>query len=265
MSEKDPFDVLEDQDFKDSDSTASTVQDSLLHGDSTLLTTEIRNRQRRRRLYLAAAFHTVFVLILGIVWLLITRNVDRRDTYGVNLIQGPIKDIVEFERVTLDNNLEVETPFKGDPSPEIDAAWDGLVQYEKLAIPASHLLPGQSSIPLNDHSDRVIVSLDVFHDLYCLDYVRRYIFRSSYYNESFPEDKREEQKGHVAHCVDMIRQSLTCHGDLAINTFDWVATRRLPFPDFRIDHECRKWDGILGWAGRYKVEEGELVNPAFGG
>jgi hypothetical protein len=46
---------------------------------------------------------------------------------------------------------------------------------------------------------------------------------------------------------------MMCHGDIAIQTFDWMPDYRWPWPNFEIVHECRDWDAILDWAKQHHV------------
>ena len=65
----------------------------------------------------------------------------------------------------------------------------------------------------------------------------------------------------------MIRQSLMCHGDIAIETYRWKADRLPPWPIFHIEHECRNWDSILQWAKEHHVpsmQGGILRHPTHG-
>ena len=49
------------------------------------------------------------------------------------------------------------------------------------------------------------------------------------------------------HCIDMLRQKITCDGDVGIITQDWVAQRTKPWPNFNTWHKCRNFDGIIEW------------------
>ncbi|KAK2011971.1 hypothetical protein LZ32DRAFT_320239 [Colletotrichum eremochloae] len=74
-------------------------------------------------------------------------------------------------------------------------------------------------------------TLEVFHQLHCLDMIRRYT-----YPEFYPVDKfrtrKEFMRDHIEHCIDMLRQALMCFGDTGLVTFHWVEDTRVPVPDF---------------------------------
>lgn len=123
-----------------------------------------------------------------------------------------------------------------------------------------------ASVEINDGSGKVLASLNVYYSIQCLNYVRKYIFRD-HYNVSFPEHGQSAQKDHVVHCVDVIRQSLICHGDLAVHGFSWDPDRKPPSPDFRIEHTCKNWALVQDWARKHSAPELEgniLSHPVFG-
>ncbi len=50
------------------------------------------------------------------------------------------------------------------------------------------------------------------------------------------------------HCIDMIRQRLTCTADIGLVTAVWVDGYSEPYPDFSTRHQCRDFDKIRDWA-----------------
>jgi len=128
-------------------------------------------------------------------------------------------------------------------------------------------LKGKTSVQLQDGTGRVLINLDVFHNLHCLNMVRERLFPSYYMNSSHHRDGEDIQLGHINHCIDAIRQSLMCHGDIAIGTYSWKMDHPIPWPNFHIEHECRNWDRILEWAEKHHVPslKGEiLMHPIYG-
>lgn len=51
----------------------------------------------------------------------------------------------------------------------------------------------------------------------------------------------------TAHCVEMLRQTLMCHGDMSLLTYNWVRGRDVPYPNFKTVHTCKKWETLTGW------------------
>ncbi|KAK1993872.1 hypothetical protein LX36DRAFT_537726, partial [Colletotrichum falcatum] len=103
------------------------------------------------------------------------------------------------------------------------------------------------SVTINDGSGRVLINLNVFHSLHCLNMLRKYLYRS-HYNATYTGPELESQLDHMSHCIDVLRESLICNGDIAIITYDWRKGHKLPWPNFKVEHECKNWDKILRWS-----------------
>jgi hypothetical protein len=50
------------------------------------------------------------------------------------------------------------------------------------------------------------------------------------------------------HCIDYLRQSLMCHGDLTPIVYTWQPTYNAYSAKQETDHTCRDWDTIWKWA-----------------
>ncbi|KAG2134404.1 uncharacterized protein EDB93DRAFT_1306083 [Suillus bovinus] len=53
---------------------------------------------------------------------------------------------------------------------------------------------------------------------------------------------------HLDDCIELIRQSIMCHAEAAIITWDWVKNHIKPYPNFNTRHACRKFENVLDWA-----------------
>ena len=118
-------------------------------------------------------------------------------------------------------------------------------------------------MPLNDEKGGYLVTLDVFHELHCLNMLREFVYRDYY------PDKHtmEAQIDHLDHCIDLLRQVLMCHSDISLHTYGWKDGYRWPWPDFTIEHECRSWDHLMVWAEEHNVPDltGPIVqHPTLG-
>jgi hypothetical protein len=129
------------------------------------------------------------------------------------------------------------------------------------AVSSTKLLP-EHSVVLDDVTERAVITLEVFHSLDCLNFIRKFIFRS-YYNISDSHTEVER----FGQCIEAVRQTLMCYSDISLITFAWRKGRFLPFPDFLIDHECRDWDNIQQWAEQHSLPplgEKMVEHPTFG-
>ncbi|ETS88117.1 hypothetical protein PFICI_01945 [Pestalotiopsis fici W106-1] len=152
----------------------------------------------------------------------------------------------------MDVNIDSVSMFKGFPSVEVDEAWNNVLQYRALAVFPDELTD-QESIAIEDGTGRVLVTLGVFDGLYCLDVMRRFSFREFYPDES------QISPLEMMDCVDTVRQYIMCYGDISLTTYDWKRDHLLPWPNFRVDHECRDWDGILKWAIAHRASREMLA------
>lgn len=94
-----------------------------------------------------------------------------------------------------------------------------------------------------------LASLDVFHQLHCVDLLRKSIHREYYdkHEGSFAGAPEAVVQGHLQHCVETLRQTLMCHGDISLLTYNWVEGREMPYPNFNTIHTCKKWDTLTQW------------------
>lgn len=116
---------------------------------------------------------------------------------------------------------------------------------------------GQSSVPLNDEEGGYLASLDVYHELHCVNLIRKHVYRD-YYPNSQPMAKQLE---HIDHCIDILRTLVTCKGDTFLMTYSWIEDYRKPWPNFRQDHVCRNFDLIDEWAREHHIPVQDLQGP----
>ena len=51
----------------------------------------------------------------------------------------------------------------------------------------------------------------------------------------------------------MLRQKLTCDADVGVITYNWVAVRDLPWPNFNVLHKCRNFEGVVDWSKNHNA------------
>ncbi|KAF5327876.1 hypothetical protein D9619_003923 [Psilocybe cf. subviscida] len=138
------------------------------------------------------------------------------------------------------------SPYQGVPSSELDHLWEALysVGFQRISKNDAARLPNKTS-PIPGDADGYITELDVFHQLHCLNFIRKAL-RPDYY----PDMRMgvPEIDVHVDHCVDSIRQSLMCSAD--ISTVGWQWSDDLQNNTFQggVAHKCRNFDMIQDWA-----------------
>lgn len=97
------------------------------------------------------------------------------------------------------------------------------------------------------------------------DMLRKFSFRDYYADKAAPFSDPFKLRTHMDHCIEMLRQSIMCNGDLHIITYNWVEHVEYPWPDFSTSRQCRSWDNILDWIGdrtaHTKEKDGLLKKP----
>jgi hypothetical protein len=163
---------------------------------------------------------------------------------------------VEFDGRLRDNNSIYRMP----PSPAVDAAWDEVSAegFEAMTVPASMIIDSKKNpkISLKAPSvwgygdDAYVVQVDVFHQIHCLNELRKEI----YYDHYYAQPPSALHRDHKSHCIHMLLQNLMCHADLDIITHNWVHNDQIsdpkerPFPDFNLVKQCRDFNATLRWA-----------------
>ncbi|KAI8633233.1 hypothetical protein F5Y19DRAFT_471501 [Xylariaceae sp. FL1651] len=135
-----------------------------------------------------------------------------------------------------------EKLWVGEPSPEIDATWDSLEDVFYV------LLDGDEADKVRDHTilenGYWLTGLDVFHQLHCLDTLRRGLHPEYYPIQASPRTERL----HLDHCIDYLRQTLMCHGDASPVNHKWYPQSHRYGPDFSVVHNCKPFDELVQWS-----------------
>ncbi|KAJ2982629.1 hypothetical protein NQ176_g1258 [Zarea fungicola] len=147
--------------------------------------------------------------------------------------------------------------YVGFPSPEIDAAWHRLISTTDVYLTDNEMrenlrnegtfsdLPEGDRLYTDPFSGLYQAVPSVFHDLHCLNKIRRAI-----YIDHYPEDLNDIYWPHIQHCLDTIRQSLMCTGDLTPipEAFTPYKPDGSLEPIFQVFHSCRDYEAIQKWA-----------------
>ncbi|MCJ1420489.1 hypothetical protein MMC32_006846 [Xylographa parallela] len=267
--------MMFDQKKSDHSFAQSESYEKLL-GEQTLSQAPEQSHNRHRIIYLL--FGLFFAVNALWTLLLISKSFEQSDCHGggPDLIYSPARDIISYEVVTTHSEIDSMNAFKGLPRPELDQAWneaylycDGLplsfcggyladmLEGPNIVVSSEDLKDiNRTSIELADGSG-YLGTLSVFHQIHCLDYIRKYIFREDYPSLEAPERRWQ----HVDHCFDEIRLSLMCHGDIALTTWSWNATEATPYANFNVKHECRNWDSILAWTKAHQANHSAIIRP----
>jgi hypothetical protein len=163
--------------------------------------------------------------------------------------------------------------YRGNPSPEVDAAWDGLEKQTRFVISEKEVIKlgkdpqvavkapedwGKTGLPLfhwnNDYenwwtkgfgSNGYLAFLDTPHLMHCLNTLRRY---SIYFYEHYHGNETKPMEIHLTHCLEAIRSHLECKFDTDVITFYWGENDLHPLPDFNdVSRKCMDYNAVLNF------------------
>lgn len=146
------------------------------------------------------------------------------------------------------------------PNPEADAIWGEWELTRYFPVTAEQIRAmgkdPRTAVKLRDEDwglgdDAYVAILDVYHQLHCLNSLRRIAY-GQYYNTTGAGLHHETHKGelyeiHINHCVDMLMQTLQCSGNVNLITMHWVAEQEYPFPDMSVNKQCVNFDKLTHW------------------
>lgn len=177
------------------------------------------------------------------------------------VIFSPANEAVESIGIIKFNGSFGDTSvYRGSPSPELDAAWDKItlnarpirMTLEQLLRTGEKPSPAMARYP-DEYGGGYMATVEVIHQLHCLDMVRRASWGDHYYHDGNMYESAEELRTHLDHCIEMLRQFTMCAGDVTMITHDWVEGKDTPVPDFNVHHQCRNFEKVLDWVDEHRV------------
>ncbi|KAF2797572.1 hypothetical protein K505DRAFT_358272 [Melanomma pulvis-pyrius CBS 109.77] len=165
-----------------------------------------------------------------------------------------------YVTIRFNGSLWYESPFKGPPSPVVEEAWHDIMQYGMIAVSASDYErvnhSTRTAVRFPDEAGGGYMATTVgTHQMHCLHYIWQ-----DHHREYYPDvlrkakDIPELYERHYEHCVDYIRQSLMCHFDVGLVTYDWVLKHQIPTPNSNAMHKCVDWKLAQAWLKERAVD-----------
>lgn len=108
--------------------------------------------------------------------------------------------------------------------------------------------------------DAYVGTLDIFHQLHCLNLLRQMIFPDDYYDTKHGHEYPNWREAHLTHCVDILMQNIQCSGNLNLVTLHWVETQEAPWPDFSIDRQCFDFEQLTEWRRENSLDLNKAIN-----
>ncbi|KAF7880372.1 uncharacterized protein EAF02_007218 [Botrytis sinoallii] len=159
-----------------------------------------------------------------------------------------VPDTHHFERLVGNFNRS-SSPYKGPPSPAVDAAWAELTDYGAISI--SEETFGKLNASKNavrvpaEYGGGRLAFVEAIHQLHCLESLWRHTY-PAYYKEAARKIEINDQEwhDHMDHCVDMLRQKLMCDADVHLVTYNWLKGHDAPHPNFNTARQCRSFEAV---------------------
>ncbi|KAI3325011.1 hypothetical protein HD806DRAFT_491733 [Xylariaceae sp. AK1471] len=212
--------------------------------------------------------HTVIfgVYILG---LLLATNSGRGCPRDQGLPFSPAVEALEYRDTTftLEDKIQEKSRFTGRPSPELDQAWHDLLNAENIILePEVMRHYGREHIGVAvPEGGGFLGTLNVYHELHCLKRIHQFVYSDHYFADFTPR-QHELNRLHNEHCIDFLRQSVMCHGDVGLITYEWHDDSLIPVAN-ATSHQCVNWEKLDRWTKERTVDmmkPGWLVHPTRG-
>lgn len=174
------------------------------------------------------------------------------------------KEINEFVRAAPADPTEPQ--YFGPPSEEIDANWKKLLHGQYTIMTDEEAAPFEPRLTRFPGDNEFHFSPDVYHSLHCLNALRRVIDKD-YYTQpgrsnsellSRVWNQTNINRLHNDHCLDQLRQSILCHGDLTpVPIYSWPNIP-IAFGQGSV-HTCRKFEPIREWLDRRNEQTNNTI------
>lgn len=194
-----------------------------------------------------------------------------RDLNPDTLHPTPLREALRTEVRPVDYNFDTISPFTTGSMSSIDTNWLSLVNTpHNVRVPSTEIArTNLTTIELADGSGDSLVQPIAYHMLHCLYNIYKYA-HLDYYGED-PSGPAWRQH-HTENCVDNLRQFVMCHGGGGVSTFQWLESRKLPWPIISDTEVCVDWKHFEGWVGEHSIDitkktlgkGGLLVHPTLG-
>ncbi|CEJ81371.1 hypothetical protein VHEMI01501 [[Torrubiella] hemipterigena] len=201
-----------------------------------------------RRISILASLIASFVLnavLVAYFWFAPTRHAPVT-AEAAQFLYSPAQTALKYTTRVFDSAFGIQTTaYQGRPNEANDQLWTELYNFGITRISADEARPMvNKTLPIPGQSDHYLISLSVFHQLHCLNRVRKGLYGEVDWSDV------SEHSGitHLDHCIDVIRQSLMCNADVTPLTFTRDSRDGVAREVAEVIHQCRDFDAIRDWA-----------------
>ncbi|KAH8768881.1 hypothetical protein F5883DRAFT_521273 [Diaporthe sp. PMI_573] len=138
------------------------------------------------------------------------------------------------------------------PNDALDEAWEKLIDEHIIPVTKEDILAMRkdpdvvAKLPEEfwvDGEERYVAKASAFHNLHCLDYLRRTLYKDHYWPNG--TDSVPFHDTHVSHCVMVLMEHLTCAPDPGVFLFRWLDEFQIPISDVNIWRKCWDFQAVL--------------------
>ncbi|KAK7947796.1 uncharacterized protein PG986_008682 [Apiospora aurea] len=166
-----------------------------------------------------------------------------------NEVYSPVKDLIQYKNVVFTAGFGRErSPLPRPPDAREGRPMGRLVRLRIPMDKASQLV--NKTVPIPGEPGQYVIQLNVFHQLHCLNMLRKRLYSKTEY----PPDHELMGIEHLEHCYDALRQSLICSADITPLPWRWVEQMQEAKEVAQVAHTCRDFDVIREWAKRNAVD-----------
>ncbi|KAI1296025.1 hypothetical protein F5Y03DRAFT_298703 [Xylaria venustula] len=166
---------------------------------------------------------------------------------------SPASGVLRHEWRTFQNDFKETSPYRGEPSPSLEAVWNSSLPETPIKlshIDLARLNDEPSNFATHDSDGGALGYLEVFRNLACLNLLRQHTYRQDY-DYSHLEAFNGPESSIMARadgCVQRLRQILMCSGDTTPYLIILTPERKQKeSPDFNTLHYCRDFDSVRSW------------------
>ncbi|KAH8587734.1 hypothetical protein B0O99DRAFT_677883 [Bisporella sp. PMI_857] len=167
--------------------------------------------------------------------------------FSENLLGAPI---VWEDRTFYTNKYVNHTdPYSGE-NPDVDSVWADPIENIIIVITEEekkNLPGGRDTARAYGEQNGYAVSIEMFHQLHCLNYLRKSYFSDSH-TETFSLAK------HADHCFSYLYQTLLCYADVGVATVKLIEEYNVFQPEFNVTKQCRNHSLIKDWQNSRKAQ-----------
>ncbi|KAJ6443436.1 alpha 1,3-mannosyltransferase [Purpureocillium lavendulum] len=181
---------------------------------------------------------------------------------------------ISHKLVKFHNSINSDkTRYQGRPNEENNKLWERLYspdEISRISHEQATRLPNKTMPEAPYDGSGYLIVLNVFHNLHCLDSVRRaiYYFHDPRWTTGYNPYTRVTDGAvdsmlkdlpvnmgidHIDHCIDILRQQIMCSSDTTPNVFQFSPKDSGIRAFASVLHKCRDFNKIKKWAEDHRA------------